>query len=176
MHFFHNFFFFFGTSLAVLWRKDWGRDWTWWNAGICTPPHPPGHIWFPHFSNWTVSGCGPLSCMDGTIVYSLPSWPTNSLQPMPLRGPICADKIKLLIIFGTGCLWSPSGREGLFCTSCRTPRVLEIQERGIQVYCMGVSHYPVRWQWTWCQEHWCVFIQQYKVFSKSISTSQDPLR
>lgn len=176
MHFFSQLFFFFWNKFSCIVEKGLKQRLNLVKCRYLPPTPTPGHIWFPQFSNWTASGCGPLTCMDGTIAYSLPSWPTNSLQPMPLRGPICADKIKLLIIFGTRCLWSRSGREGLFCASCRTPRVLEIQELGIQVYCVGVSHYPVRWQWTWCQEHWCVFIQQYKLFSKSISISQDPLR
>lgn len=140
MHFFFTTYSLKQTSLAVLWRKGLSQ----WNADTCSTWAHSVSLLF-HIE-W-VSGRGLLACIYGAVAYSLPGWPTNSLQSLPLRGPICANKIKLLIIFWTRCQQSPSDKEGSLCTSSRAPRMLETQVHRSHIYRMDVFHYIVRWEW-----------------------------
>lgn len=100
MHFFHNLLTFFQKQVQLNCRESIeARQ----NLVKCRYLPHPDTFNFPTFPIEQVSVCGSLTCTYGTIAYSLPSRPTNPLQSLPLRGPVCADKIKLLVNFGTRC-------------------------------------------------------------------------
>lgn len=172
MHFFHN------LLLTLFWKQVQlncresieARQ----NLVKCRYLPHPDTFNFPTFPIEQVSVCGSLTCTYGTIAYSLPSRPTNPLQSLPLRGPVCADKIKLLINFGTRCQWSPL--TGKCCSALHGGhqgcwRLRNVESKFTACMCIII----LWWEWTWCQEQWCcVFTKQYKLFAKSISIKSRP--
>lgn len=125
------------ASSAVLWKKDLGKDWTWWNAdGRFTWGHSISSL-----LQWSrcLHAAHMLACMVAlpTLYPVVPPTPYTLYHWNLCKQDQATDHLLNNEFF--------SDREGLFCNLCGTPRVLETQVHRTQVYHMDVHHNTVSW-------------------------------